>query len=65
MNIFRLNVLDRVSRSRVFDEQLYKLLQNKIIKFSVYLSAGHHPKVDNLPPKASNIITKILEIIRS
>lgn len=40
MNIFRLNVLDRVSRSRVFDEKLYKLLQNKIIKFPVYLSAG-------------------------
>ena len=40
MKSFRLNVLNRASISRVFDERVYDLIEKKIIKFPVYLSAG-------------------------
>jgi pyruvate dehydrogenase E1 component alpha subunit len=40
MKSFRLNVLNRASISRIFDERVYDLIEKKIIKFPVYLSAG-------------------------
>tara|TARA_Y100001970_G_C14246881_1_gene868956 strand:+ start:83 stop:919 length:837 start_codon:yes stop_codon:yes gene_type:complete len=40
MKSFRLNVLNRASISRIFDERVYNLIEKKIIKFPVYLSAG-------------------------
>ena len=40
MKNFRLKVLERASKSRIFDEIIFNLIQKKIIKFPVYLSAG-------------------------
>jgi pyruvate dehydrogenase E1 component alpha subunit len=37
---FRLKVFNRSSKCRVFDEKVFNLIKNKIIKFPVYLSAG-------------------------
>ena len=37
---FRLKVLNRSSKCRVFDERIFNLIKKKIIKFPVYLSAG-------------------------
>ena len=56
-----------------YEDGLIAILSNKVTKFSgkfVELlglkdkTAGHHPKVDNLPPKALDIISKINQIIK-
>lgn len=40
MKNLRLNIINRSSKCRNFDERVFKLIQEKRIKFPVYLSAG-------------------------